>query len=214
MAIEIQTVLSRNMTLVYDSLDLQAIDSGQLRGLVDDETKPMLMDTPDMIVAVYPPQPTVIQIGDRRVRITLPQPSEDVSTVPLWEIAIKCNQLIPRSKSSLVAYGFNYDVLAALSGANAHQVTTDLFVANPEKIEEALDAQLLFLVPRLKFQRGHTRYDLILEPPDQNHVKVHLNAHFEAAGGPLPSVEQLQESFHEEFRYLVSLLPRLLEGDN
>jgi len=87
MEIQIQTVLSQNITLVYDSLDLQAIDSGELKGLMGVQTKPMLMDTPEMIVAVYPPEPTVIQIGDRRIRITFQQHNEDIGRVALWEIA-------------------------------------------------------------------------------------------------------------------------------
>lgn len=212
MEIEIQTILTQNITLVYDSLDPQGIDSGELKGLMGIQTKPMVMDTPEMIVAVYPPEPTVIQIGDRRIRITLPQHSEDIGKVPLWEIAVKCNQLVPESKSALLAYGFNYDVVVALAGGNAQEVTIDLFVSNREAIEDALEGGLLSFIPRCQFQRGETRYDLVLEPLDAQRMKVHLNAHFEVKGMALPPGDQLQASFYQEFEYLVSMLPKLLEG--
>jgi hypothetical protein len=211
--IEIQTVLSQNITLVYDSLDLQAIDSGELKGLMGVQTKPMVMDTPEMIVAVYPPEPTVIQIGDRRIRITFQQHNEDIGRVALWEIAGKCNQLASDPKATFIAYGFNYDVGLALASGNVHEVAIDLFASNPQIIEDALEGHLLTFIPRFRFQRGQTRYDLVIEPIDQQRMQVHFNAHFEFGGITLPPQDQLQASFYEEYRYLVSMLSRLFEGD-
>lgn len=213
MEIKIQTVLSQNITLVYDSLDLQAIGSSELKGLMGVQAKPMVMDTPEMIVAVYPPEPTVIQIGDRRIRITVQKHSEDIGGIPLWAIAFKCNQLVPKPESTLVAYGFNYDVGLALADGNAHEVTIDLFVSNPQVIEDALEGHLLSFIPRLRFQRGQTRYDLVLEPIDEERMKVHMNAHFEFGGITLPPQDQIRAFFYEEYGYLVSMLPRLFEGD-
>jgi hypothetical protein len=208
MGLDIQGVLSQNITLVYDSLDLQTIDSSKLKGLIA-SAKPMVMDTPEMIVAVYPPMPVVIQMGDRRTRITLQQESEEIGAVPLWEIALKCHQFV--SQSQLVAYGFNYDVGAAVTDENAQTITMDLFVPNQETIERILDGHLVSFIPRFKFKRGETLYDLILEPLDEKRVKAHLNAHFE--GKSLPPKDQLKVSFHQEFGYLISILPRLLEGE-
>jgi len=210
MDIDIQRVLSQNITLVYDSLDLRTIDTSELKGLMGVEAKPMVMDTPEMIVAVYPPHPLIIQIGDRRIRVTFPRESEDIGAVPLWEIAIKCHQLVPQSQ--LVAYGFNYDVEVELAGGNAHKVMLDLFVSNPKMIENALKGHLVSSIPRIKFRRGQTIYDLVLEPVDEQHLKVHLNAHFQFEGITLPSEDRLEESFRHEFGYLTSMLPRLFEG--
>jgi hypothetical protein len=209
--IDVSVVLGQNITLVYDSLDLQAIDSGELKKLTGVETKSMLMDTPEMIVAVYPPEPTVIEIGDNRFRITLPQNSEDIGRVPLWEIAVKCSRLVSESKSKLVSYGFNYDI-GVESERNAHKVTKELFVSNPKMIESALGGYILSFVPRFIFQRDRTRYDLVLEPVDEQRIKVHMNAHFEFEGIALPSQDQLRVSFYEEYQYLASILPRLFEG--
>ena len=208
MDIDIQRVLSQNITLVYDALDLQTIDSSKLKGLID--AKAMVMDTPEMIVAVYPPHPIIIQIGDRRTRITLQRQSEDIGAVPLWEIAIKCHQLVPRSQ--LVAYGFNYDVGVVVADGNAQAITMDLFVSNRQMIENVLEGHLVSFVPRLKFRRGETFYDLILEPLDEQRIKAHLNAHFQ--DNTLPPQDQLEASFRQEFGYLVLMLPRLFEGSN
>jgi hypothetical protein len=212
-AVEIPTVLGQNITLLYNSLDLQAIDSSGLKGLMGRQAKPMVMDTPEMIVAVYPAEPLVVQMGDRRTRITLQQRSDDIGGVPLWEIALKCNQLVAESKSTLVAYGFNYDAEAVLTGENANKAVLELFISNPRVIESALEGHVLSLVPRLLFQRDQTRYDLVLEPMAEQRINVHLNVHFEFEGVTLPHEDQLKTSFHEEFEYLASILPRLFEGD-
>lgn len=208
----IEVLLSQNITLVYKALDLQAIDSRKLKGLIGDQVQPMVMDTPDMIVVVYPKAPLIIQLGDKRIRIMLQKESKELGSLPLWEIATKCNQLV--SESTLVAYGFNYDVGVALAGGNAHATTIDLFVPNRQMIESTLEGHLLSFIPRVKFQREQTRYDLVLEPIDEQHIKVHMNSHFEFDGIILPSQDQLQASFYREYEYLASMLPRLLgEGD-
>lgn len=211
MVLNTSTVLSQNITLLYDSLDLEAIDSGKLKGLVSSQAKPMIMDTPGMIVAMYPAESLVIQMGDRRTRITLQQHSDDIGNVPLWEIALKCDRLVAETRATLSAYGFNYDIGVEL-GENANKAILDLFIPDPGMIEGALGGHLLSFVPRLFFQRNQTRYDLVLEPTTDQGIKIHLNAHFEFEGISLPHQDQLEASFHEEFRYLVSMLPKLFEG--
>lgn len=209
MDIDIQRVLSQNITLVYDSLDLRTIDSRKLKELMGVKAKPMVMDTPEMIVAVYPAAPIIIQIADRRIRVTFQRESEDIGSVPLWEIALKCHQLVPQSQ--LFAYGFNYDVGAVVADGNAQAIMMGLFVSNLQMIEDALGGHLLSITPRLKFKRGGTLYDLIFEPLGEQRIKAHLNAHFQ--DNTLPPQDQLEASFHQEFGYLISVLSRLFEGD-
>jgi len=190
--IDIPIVLRQNITLVYDSLDLQTIDSSRLKGIMDG--KAIVMDTPDMIVSLRPP--IIIQMGDRRIRITLQQESKEIGGLPLWEIALKCHQLVPH-QSQLVAYGFNYDVGATVADGNAYTITMDPFVSNRQRIEKALEGHLVSFIPRLKFKRGETLYDLILEPLDEKQITVHLNAHFK--DNTLPSQDQLEASVRKEF---------------
>jgi len=209
--INVSTVLSQNITLVYDSLDLQTIDTRKLKELVTG-TQPMVLDAPDMIVALYSPTRVIIQFGDRRTRITFQQQSKNIGSVPLWEIALKCHELVP-DQSQLVAYGFNYDVGFEVADGDAEAITTDLFVPNRQMIENIIEGHLSSFVPRLKFKRGKTLYDLIFESIDEKRIKAHLNAHLEFKDITLPSQNQLEAYFRQEFDYLISLLPKLLEGD-
>jgi hypothetical protein len=209
--IEAQTALSRNITLVYDLLDLQTINTSDLKELVDSQTRPVVMDTPEMIVAVYQSELTIIQIADQHIRITSQKQSQDIGDVPLWEIAFKCNQLVPESKSALFAYGFNYDVGAVLADGNAHTTIIASFISDLPKIENVLEGHLSSFTPRLTFQKDQKRYNLILEVVEEQQIKAHLNAHFEFKDITLPPLDQLKASFYEEYDYLISLLPKLFE---
>lgn len=210
MNIEVQAVLSQNITLVYDSLNLRLIDSGDLKQLLGDQISPTIMDTPETIVAVYPPEPVIVQIGDRRIRVHFPQQVEDIGGIPLWEIAVKCDKLVPKSDSTLVAYGFNYDVSIAITDEDAHAFIMDLFISSRTIVESALDGKLSSFVPRLRYHRDQTDYDLVLEPEGAQHIKVHMNSHFQFDGIVLPSQNDLRAYYDKEYEYLVSMLPRLL----
>jgi hypothetical protein len=207
---EIRAVLGQNITLVYDSLDLQAIDIGKLKNVADIQNKPMLIDTPEMIVVAYPPEPVpiVIQLADRRIRISLSQSSDSIGDIPLWKVATECHNLVPRS--SVIAYGFNYDVLVEVTVGNASKLLIDLFIRDAETIRDALQGDLSSFIPRLRFRRGQVSNDLVLEPTDDQRIKVHMNSHFGHKGVELPASEQLEASFLDEYDYLASVLPRLL----
>ncbi len=211
MNIEVHTTLNQNITIVYDTLVPQTIDSSELKKLMGTQTKPVVMDTPEMVVAVYPPEPTVIQIGDNRIRITL-APNKDIGSVPLWEVASRCHQLVPKSKSKLVAYGFNYDVIAMLASGNAYQTTTDLFISDSTMFENVLEGRLLSFIPRIRFERLQALYDLVLEPIDEQHIKAHLNVHFSSVEIVLPPNDQLQNAFYEQYENLCSILYSLFRG--
>jgi len=206
--VDISTVLLQDITLVYDSLDLQTIDTGELKTLLD--IKPVVMDTPELIVTIFPPIQLVIQFGDRRIRITHQQKVKEIGGVPLWEIAHKCCQLIP--KSQLIAYGFNYDVGVVITEQDPQEVTRNLFISDPSLIDDLLEANLVAFTPRLKFEKNEIVYDLLLELLDEKRIKVHLNTHFSA--NELPTQDMLKQSFYEEFEYFLSLLSKIFgQGD-
>ena len=209
--IELNAILNQNITLVYDLLDLKSIDTRQLKTLLNSQTGPMLMDTPEMIVAVYPSEQIVLQIGDNRIRITLQKGTEDVSNSRLGEFATKCHKLVPKNQSKLTAYGFNYDLLI-----NAHdsssQLLKDLFVKDEEKINSILEGTLQTIVPRLRFTRNKNRYDLILEPVNDSEFKAHMNAHF--VSNQLPTTKKIKLSFEQEYSYLVEIMLRVTKRSN
>lgn len=210
--IDIQSILSQNITLVYKPLDLRSIDTNKLRNLMDQKARPTLMDTPELIVALYPPEPVIIQIGQNRVRVTLPRNKENIGTLPLWEIAIKCDNLVSQGKSSAIAFGFNYDVAVISTGNGVHNLLKDLFVPNLVSINSKLDGDILTIVPRLIFRHNDIRYDLVLEAIDDHHIKAHLHAHFELKDKNLPTKEELESRYIEEYKYFVMILPRVFEG--
>lgn len=208
MGVDISTVLLQDITLVYDSLDLQTIDTGELKTLLD--IKPVVMDTPELIVTIFPSIQLVIQFGDRRIRITHQQEVKEIGSVPLWEIAHKCCQLIP--KPQLVAYGFNYDVGVVITEQNPQEVTRNLFISDPASVDDLLEARLVAFTPRLKFEKKEIVYDLLLEILDEKRIKAHLNTHF--SEHELPTQEILKDAFYQEFEYFLSLLSKIFgQGD-
>jgi len=210
MNIEIQTVLGQNITLVFDSLDLGSIDSNKLKRLRGDGVQsPVLMDTPEMIVAIFPPEPLVVQIGDKRIRLTL-QGEHDVGSVPLWEFAAGCKKLVPKSKSNVIAYGFNYDIGVMIHDEQAMSMLQERFLCDAAQIEQVLEGELHSFTPRFKFNRNGTSYDLILEPIDDQHIKAHQNAHF-VSQNRLPSPSKLESSYLEEYQYFARIISKLLE---
>ncbi|MGB9593613.1 MAG: hypothetical protein ACPL7R_05710 [Anaerolineae bacterium] len=209
MDIRIEVTPSQNITLVYDALDLQTLDRNALRQVVEGTTPPVIMDTPEMIVMVYPDRHLFVQIGDRRIRITLQQ-AEVVGNVPLWDYGVKFNGLAPQDRSRLIAYGYNYDVIVHVPDADSTTRLVELFVPDRLGLEESLDGKLVSLTPRLVFERAQIRYDLVLEPSDKNQIKAHFNVHFEREGITLPSALEVRASFLEEYQRLGVTLTRLL----
>jgi hypothetical protein len=199
-SIDISTVLGQNITLVYDSLKLQDIDARILKNLISD-VRPTVVDNPDLIAVIYPPVQLVIQLADKRIRITHQQ-HQNIGNLPLWEFAHQCHQLV--TESQLIAYGFNYDVMVEITDQNAQEITRHLFISDPQTIDNLLEGHLEAFIPRLKFRRNGLLYDLFLEPLDEQQIKAHMNVHFEEK--TLPTLAQLEASYREEFDYFESLL--------
>jgi hypothetical protein len=210
MRISILSLLGQNITLLYESLDLRVVDINSLKQVVEGTAQPMVMDMPETIVAAFPAEPIVIQLGDQRIRITHAGPNQNIGSVPLWRFALRCHQLV--RKPTLLAYGFNYDVLAALDAGDANELLRDLFVADTPSLETTLGGSLTSFTPRLRFDKAEARCDLVIEPVEALRLKVHLNVHYEYPGRVLPSQARMKSAFLEQFEYLSSVLPVLLEG--
>jgi hypothetical protein len=205
---EIDVILKQNITLVYDGLELSAIDTRQLKGLV--ESQPVVMDTPEVIVIIFPAEHTVVQMDERRIRVTLQEHSEELGGRPLWDMAVACHRLVDSGlHSSLTAYGFNYDAGFVLDEDSSAKVM-DLFLANRRLIEEVAEARLSAFLPRIRFEREAKRYDLALEPVEMERIKAHLNAHFQTDDLVLPGASLLEKSFRDEFTYFRRVVKELL----
>ena len=206
MGVQVRSILAENITIVYDRLDLHAVDASKLKALT--ETHAVIMDTPELIVAVFPASPLIVQLGDRRVRITHQGEHEALGALPLWEIAAKCHQAVPQ-ECKVVAYGYNYDVLASTGDVAASDALKMAFLRDQQAFEEAAGGTLRSFAPRFVYDQDAV-CDLTLEPHDANRIKVHMNVHFTADS--LPATGQLQESYFARFERLVAVLQRLLKG--
>jgi len=238
LSIRIENVVSENLTLVYEALDLQAIDSNRLRNLASAQARSIVL-TPEQIIAAYPPEPTLVQIDERRVRIATAQTGElpgglgellqmqgggqaqagkkatrkDVGAAPLWKTALACNELV--SGATLVAYGFNYNVEASVKTGSALEAIAGLVSVNQDRVAGAFDGELVSFAatPKLAFRRGQALYDLVLMPAEEQRVRATFNVHFEYDGIALPEEKDLEKSYKGEFKTLTTLLSKLFAGE-
>jgi len=206
--VKIESILRQNITMVFDSLDLQTIDINKLKSLFDDQSS--IMNTPEIIVAISPEESKIIQIGERRVRVNIQKGMKTIGEIPIWETSSKALDLVPK-KFSLIAYGFNYDVICDLS-LNANDSLKEIFLRNEEKLDSAIDGQILSFSPRLIYTRQNKRYELLLEAVEEVKLKGHLNAHFQREDINLPTSEELKDSYLTEFDYFQDILTRLFQG--
>ncbi|MBI4673930.1 MAG: hypothetical protein HY741_19975 [Chloroflexi bacterium] len=204
MPIKVQTILNQNITLLYDALDLGAanLDRNQLRRIVGDDA--LVMDTSEMIVAAHPTGGVVYQLGDKRIRITVPQPATEIGSVPLWLLAQQAHELNPQGH--LEAYGYNFDVLVEMNADSATLVEKK-FVADRADLEATLQGALKTFIPRILFARDATRYDLVLQPQTGAQLIAHLNVHKEHK--MLPHQNVLEREFRTEFKEFIATLERL-----
>jgi hypothetical protein len=210
MAIVIEALLNQNITVVFDSLDLASVDSGKLKMLRGPGTQAAVMDVPDMIVAIFPPEPMLVQVGEKRIRMTL-QGASEIGSVPMWDYMGKCIELVAKPRPPVVAYGFNYDAIVGIEGVSATDILQRRFMGQITDIEGRLQGQIKMIVPRLKFQKERVSYDLILEPVNDGQIKAHLNAHFATPSQKLPPLTKFRSSFLDQYRYFAETLARLLD---
>jgi hypothetical protein len=202
-------ILSQSITLVYDTLDLgpNHIDRNKIRILPD--ATPVVMDTPDMLVVIYPTKNVFLQLGERRIRVIVQRAEQKIGTAPVWQWAGRLHGLVTRS--NLVAYGFNYDVRLTLP-KDASTLLVERFAPEAHKWVAPLGAEFRSFIPRIKYARGETLYDLILDPLDTSNVndlKAHLNVHF--ASGEFPAEQTLEASYRKEYALFEEGLQKLLK---
>ena len=196
------TLSGQNITIAYENLDLQAVDTRRIKGFLK---KAMVADIPDMIVVIDPTGPLIIQLGDRRIRTTFQRKS--VELFNLWDIAFSCHQLVNDAK--LVAYGFNYDISVSIQDENIVDKIMQMFAPCSNEISPKLGGELISVTPRIKFRRDQALYDLILEPVKNNQLAIHLNIHFQFNGVNI-TPDLLKEHFTSGYEYLKTLIPSLL----
>lgn len=207
-------ILEQNITLLYESIDPKDVDTRGLKTML--KVPVQVVDTPEMILAIYPVGPTIIQIADNRIRITSQKETGDLNNVGsdqkglhLWRMALEAHRTL--DKPNLIAYGFNYRVGVTVVEGEATTLLNNKFMLNISAVSEALQAEKVQITPRVKYHRGETEYDLILEALDEKKAGVHLNAHFKETAFPTQKV--LKASFQNEFEYLMLSLQNMFQGE-
>ena len=209
---KIESVVGQNITIVFDALDLSIINRESLRGFIETPNRPTIMDSPEVLVAVFPLDAGVVilQFGDRRLRITAPNAVDEIGTYPLWTYASSSSTLIPEGKFTPIAYGFNYDVKAVLEDRDPRACLNSVFFRDINLVVSAVgDGQAMSIVPRLRYERDGLRHDLLLEPAENQLVKVHLNIHRQLDGEALPAESSLEYDYRRRFEYLDGVLKGL-----
>jgi hypothetical protein len=203
MKITSQTIVGQNITILYESLDPQTIDTRGIKSLLK---QAMVADIPGMTVVIDPTGPYIIQLGDRRIRVSIQRESQKLAD--LGEIAFQCHQLVNDPK--LIAYGFNYDLHTTVENGDVIAKIKQMFAPCSDELTSKLGGNLLSVTPRLKFERDHILNDLILEPVDATHLSVHLNSHIQRANLSL-SPEMLQDGLVSGYQFLITILPSILD---
>lgn len=198
MEIVSSNILSHNITIVFKTLNLRSIDTRVIKELLGES---ILTDLPELMVFVDPRGPLVVQIGDRRLRVTYQSTTSEL--MPLWNLAHGSSAAI---EHEIIAYGFNFDLGIRVANGSTSDITLGILAPNTNQISEIIGGELISAKPRFQFTRNETRYDLIVESPNDDELKFHLNAHFVVANNFLPPVDQMEESFLQEFGYLSSLV--------
>jgi hypothetical protein len=204
MKIEIETLSSQNITIVYKNLDIQSVDGRQIKKILGKDI--LVSELPEIMVFIRPDIPLIIQLEKQRFRITLQGMQENVEL--LWDIATNCYYLLPNIE--LVAYGFNYDIRIISKEGDFIEHLNLAFINNLMQLGEQLGGESISITPRLKYQREKVLYDLILEPIDNSHLVSHFNAHYKYDGIEIKD-GTLKESYTETTDYWNEFLPRLFK---
>lgn len=207
MTFEVSLLPGINITLAYDALPLERINRDQLRKSLNDP-QVVVMDTPDLIVAIAPTRGLLVQVGDRRIRI-IDQKQTAPHKTELAALAAKLHASV--AGSALLAYGFNYDLSLKAQGTQSPaQILKARFLPDEERLAALVQGPIEIMAPRLIFQRRQARYDLVFQP-DDDRLKAHVNVHYE--GGTLPDGVRLQAALDSEAQDMIALLASLFPKD-
>lgn len=207
----IEVILSRNITFVFDSLNLRAFDTSVLKEAVEGLSAPAIMDTPEIIVAAYPEIALIVQVGDRRVRVTSQLETSDLEDFPISDVALRITKGVPSKQSSLLAYGFNYDVGHEFEDVGTRDAFVLSFMAGANNFAELSGGEIVSFTPRIVFVRDGRKYDLILEPIGDARLKAHMNVHLEHGGAQMPGRQELSQTYSSEFAYFSELLNGIVD---
>ncbi len=166
-------VQSQNITFVYDAFSQDDIDPRQIKKLFDGPV--IVNDFPEVSLFVWPDMKIIVQIGDRRFRIT----KQESGNAPfnLWDATRTANAIINKPP---IALGLNFDVSVQCEKSSA-KVIRQIFSTEIDSITAALSGEIVSFVPRFKLAQERMLYDFIIDTIDNPVLPFifHVNAHIE-----------------------------------
>jgi len=201
-----QAVIAQtNITLVYESLSTSTIDLNRLRKELVGGLSPVITEIPDNAIALMYPQLQIgCMIGNNRVQVN-DGSQEPVGSRPISAVVHAAHNIIG---SKLIAFGFNYEVLAVFDQDDLPASFKARFLCNPEDLEARLGGTIHNVGLRLNYRRESVACQLVLEPVEISKLRAHLNVHFESVN-QLPEANQLNASFQQEFDNFMQVLKAL-----
>jgi len=193
-------IINQNITIVFDNLDIQSIKIDQLKSIGGKDVAITML--PDLLIMIIPATGLIIQLGDRRLRVTSQIPSSGI--INIWSITKSIKDLLPVNIS---AYGFNFDLLLDL---NENHPTMDyrfLFSNDLPALEGIIESKIDRFNPRFAFMHNGALIDLILDPINPISSKMHGNIHYE--NNNFPNEDELNQSFTNQLNYILDLSNKL-----
>ena len=202
-----------NITVVYDNLDLDSISRDRLRGMLLDVQPPIMADLPVVggaIALTYEPLQTQCLIDQRRIRISNVGRAE-IERRPLSTIA----QLAETTRgiverASVVAYGFNYEVLVYLE--NEDDVGRFLrvrFLNDPEDLDNRFGGQIDSLDLRLHCVFDEKEYNFRFRPSGSDTSQLHISCNVHFRRDMLPTAGDLQKHIVSEYDDIRAIAKRI-----
>jgi hypothetical protein len=196
------TVTSQNITIVYEQFKQDELDPREVKKLFEGEV--IVNDFPIASVFVWPQLDTIIQLGDRRFRIT--KQNSGSNPVNLWDPSLKVNQMIGKP---VIAIGFNYDILITC-GIGPQAVMKNLFNHDMEKVNSIMGGKIINFTPRFQLQGGRFLYDFVTDIKNNDQLFVHVNSHLEKPTGK--EIENLSDVFIDDLRTVIGMTERFVNA--
>ena len=204
---KIESIKNVNITLLFSGpINHLLVSQQDLFGLFKtsdiEKDKHTFIEAPGLKVFILPTQQKEIIFEANRILVnnkTGKNPENNELIVDLQKL-LGTNLL---EKDKVVAYGFNYDVIATPSSGNFNvkDLIGEKILANIAGIKKA-DINI-------NFEQKGIKYTVGLNPLDENGQKflIHLNAHFDIL--KLPDFEVFKKNFVEEYKNLEEITQKL-----
>lgn len=207
MTAELEAVFGRNITLVYNSIDISSLDTKFLKTIFNDGEPAIIQIPGNVVVFTAQNKPHSVQIDNKRIVIDFSDEINEFGNYPVADYADFFNKYIISKESKLEAYGFNYNLGFKFTNTITN-VLNDLFASGIEKINDKLCGKIIDFYPVFRINKDNLVYQYTFNRHSDNQLKVHVNVHFQE--NSLPELQILKEKFKYQCNTITESLLRLI----